>query len=443
MPDLWNFPYFELEFNKQGNIVDPQEVQQALKGIVQAGTTDLLVMSHGWNNDMDEARRLYRVFFERVRNVLDTHTMPGLRGRTFAILGVLWPSKKFGEAELTAGGAASAGSSVESVRLMEQLDELHGVFDAPDADAKLTRAKQLVAQLDDKRSARKEFTELLRTLLSQSPEQEGEVPQQFFTLPGDVIMERLSTPQPLAVPTGRTGSGGAAAVGSGGAASGSAAGLGNLFGGVRAGARNLLNFLTYYQMKERAGIVGKQGLYQVLRKLQQQQSTIKLHLIGHSFGGRLVTAATHGPEGQPSLTVSSLTLLQAAFSHYGFALDYDGSNDGLFRTVVVEHKVKGPILISHTPNDRAVGLAYPIASRITGQIASGLGDPNDPFGGIGRNGAQKTPEAINGAFQLVGGTYTWEAGKVYNLNADTVITSHSDIAKNEVAYALLSAVATV
>ena len=29
-----------------------------------AGVTDLFVMSHGWNNDADAARELYREFFE-------------------------------------------------------------------------------------------------------------------------------------------------------------------------------------------------------------------------------------------------------------------------------------------------------------------------------------------------------------------------------------------
>ncbi len=59
-------------------------------------------------------------------------------------------------------------------------------------------------------------------------------------------------------------------------------------------------------------------------------------------------------------------------------------------------KVNGPILITHTKNDKAVGIAYPLASRINGVKTAALGDENDPYGGIGRNGAQKTPEAVVG-----------------------------------------------
>jgi hypothetical protein len=111
--------------------------------------------------------------------------------------------------------------------------------------------------------------------------------------------------------------------------------------------------------------------------------------------------------------------------------------------VVTEGLVRGPILVSHTVNDRAVGIAYPLASRIANQVASALGDRNDPFGGIGRNGAQNTPEAVDGELlALDAGSYAFEAGKrVFNLGADAFITGHSDICKPEVARAVLAAVA--
>ena len=180
----------------------------------------------------------------------------------------------------------------------------------------------------------------------------------------------------------------------------------------------------------------------LLRKIQSQNSGIKFHLIGHSFGGRLVTAAVLGADDQQPLKVSSMTLLQAAFSHNGFAQHFDGSHDGFFRKIVSGQGVAGPIVITCTQNDKAVGLAYPLASLIAGQNASAIGDKNDVFGGIGRNGAQKTPEASDGTLLKVGGAYQFAAGKLHNLNADAIILGHSDICHNEVAYAILGAVAT-
>ena len=140
-----------------------------------------------------------------------------------------------------------------------------------------------------------------------------------------------------------------------------------------------------------------------------------------------------------------MSLLQAAFSHNGFASKFDKKNDGLFRKVVTEGKVTGPIIATHTRNDRAVGLAYPLASRLASQKASALGDENDTYGGIGRNGAlaKFTPEAATGQLLAVDMAYQFAAGKrIHNLVADKFITDHGDVARAEVAQAVLSAIAT-
>jgi pimeloyl-ACP methyl ester carboxylesterase len=202
-----------------------------------------------------------------------------------------------------------------------------------------------------------------------------------------------------------------------------------------------LNFVTYYQMKERAGTVGENGANEVLRRLRQRAPDLRLHLIGHSFGGRLVTAATAGPADKPAVGVASLTLLQAAFSHNGFGQRFDGSHDGTYRRMVDQGMVSGPVLISHTVNDRAVGLAYPIASQIAGQAAAALGDKNDKFGGMGRNGAQKTPEAVDGTLLRASETYAFGAGKIHNLQSDAFISHHGDVTGAEVVHAFLTGVA--
>jgi hypothetical protein len=138
-----------------------------------------------------------------------------------------------------------------------------------------------------------------------------------------------------------------------------------------------------------------------------------------------------------------MALLQAAFSHNGFAHQFHEGRDGFFRKVVLADKVQGPILVTHTRNDQAVGFMYPLASLLAGQDAAALGDANDRFGGIGRNGAQKTPEALHGKLLPAGGAYTFQADKkIYNLDSDPFISGHSDICRDEVAHAILAAVAT-
>jgi pimeloyl-ACP methyl ester carboxylesterase len=192
-------------------------------------------------------------------------------------------------------------------------------------------------------------------------------------------------------------------------------------------------------MKARAGTVGSTGVAEVLRRVREQSPEIKLHLIGHSFGGRLVTAAAHAlPDNTPAITV---TLLQAAFSHNGLSANFLDGEPGFFRDVIAKKRVSGPIIITHTKNDRAVGIAYPLASRVAFQKGSALGDANDPYGGMGRNGAQRTAEVSSGERTLKGAgqPYSFERGAIYNLLADDFISDHGTVHGPEVAYAILSA----
>jgi hypothetical protein len=192
---------------------------------------------------------------------------------------------------------------------------------------------------------------------------------------------------------------------------GGALGIKDFFGGILSAARKVLNFTTYYQMKERAGVVGRVGVSQVLKQIRQVAPHIKIHLIGHSFGGRVVTSAADALDGSAATKPNSMSLLQTAFSHNGFAEKFDGKRDGFFRGVVKGSKIAGPIIITHSINDTAVGIAYPLASKLSGDDDAGFGDAKDRFGGIGRNGAQHTPEADNNSpLGSVGIVYTFQRG---------------------------------
>src|SRR5262249_4820962 len=112
MADIAGFPYYRVEFNKKATPADPAQVEAVLDAVEPAaGLTDLLVVSHGWNNDMADAQSLYEALFQRFRDALDIRLVPGVADHKFAVLGVFWPSKKFAEEELIPGGAASISSA--------------------------------------------------------------------------------------------------------------------------------------------------------------------------------------------------------------------------------------------------------------------------------------------------------------------------------------------
>ncbi|KAA9338967.1 alpha/beta hydrolase family protein [Adhaeribacter soli] len=430
MKNLSGFPYFEIQFTKEGFAYAEDEENQLLNYVGNKDNLDLIVISHGWNNDMDEARELYRNFISKLKAEIDKHK--GFN-KNIAIAGVLWPSKKFADKELIpGGGAASLDSSNEEGELLLYLESLKGFFDeSKTGDKILEEAKSLVKDLKNKES-QGEFVRKMNSLYCQAVNLEEYQAKEDELVPLNLENPQLlfESVQDLSSEDVDRNTSGASSINTG--VDGGAAGIGSFFGSVYDGARNLINYVTYYQMKERAGKVGSLGLNPLLKKIKQKNSNVKLHLIGHSFGGRLVTAAVAGSTVNEAVEVNSLTLLQAAFSHYGFAQNYEKGKDGFFRRVV--KKVNGPILISHTHNDTAVGIAYAIASRIARQVGERLGDANDKFGGIGANGALTTPEAENNNLPLrKDHQYNFIAGKIYNLNGDTCISNHSDICKEEVA----------
>jgi hypothetical protein len=436
MDTIAGFPFLALEITKDGQVFKPEQtiaIQQAVQDVGAAKPTDLIVISHGWNNDMAEARDLYQGLLGNVASLMSNRV--SFAQRKFAVVGVFWPSKKFADTELIpAGGAASLGedgADISSSALKQKLEALKGTFDVPD-ERPLDRAKALVDGIEDSVAKQEEFVNIIRSLVPDKPADTTDDASDRFIKDSPREILAVMAPPSIALPAANAGG-----ISLGMDEVGGAASLEDFFNGMKAAAWRLLNYATYYQMKERAGVVGK-ALNGVLASARSLRPDLAIHLIGHSFGARVVTAAA---DGASALRLSSLSLLQGAFSHNGFTEKFDGSHDGFFRKVVAQSKIAGPILATHTVNDKAVGIAYPLASRLASDNASALGDENDQYGGIGRNGAVRmtSSECVQGTLLPATGTYQFLAGKVYNLKADAVISGHSDVKGPQVANAIIFA----
>src|SRR6476469_3858017 len=118
MPVQIPYPYFELRFDANGKPVDPHQLSTLLDGLRQGKATDVFIAAHGWNNDPKEAHDLYQELFT---NVKGQEASVGVAGRTFAVAGVIWPSKKFDAAD-DKPNAASLGDGL--ARLRAQVDTL-------------------------------------------------------------------------------------------------------------------------------------------------------------------------------------------------------------------------------------------------------------------------------------------------------------------------------
>ncbi|MFS0732685.1 hypothetical protein ABC304_11845 [Microbacterium sp. 1P10UB] len=417
-------PYTEVRFDEKGAPAEPDQLDEAASLVSEKNATDVILLSHGWNNTPAQARDLYERIVASMVAVRDR--VPGATERRIVIVGMIWPSIQWAaEEDSGAGAGIQDDAAVLAAEVRARVED----------DATATRLVALIPRLRTDSAAQSDFVALLRGTLPRSTKGEDEAA--FTALktadPSELFEAAKDSGSDAAAPAAV---GGAADIDPAGLAPLEAGGAAGFFDGLVSAARNLLNVTTYYTMKERAGVVGRKGMARLLGELHAAAPDARLHLVGHSFGGRAVTAAALAADAP----VSSLSLLQAAYSHFGMAHDWDDAGtDGLFAAVPA--RIRGPVLVTFTHNDKAVGVAYPVASRLARQVGAGLGDENDPYGGIGRNGALKTPASLPATDLIeVGGAYAFRAGHVSSLRADAFVSGHSDIAGRQVAYAVLTAI---
>src|SRR5262245_5815604 len=123
----------EFQFDKEARLLTSENEALAVQALTALGAQALpVVISHGWNNDMDEARTLYREFLRH----LEQHA--GAAASRIVALGILWPSKRFAEGDLIPGGAASFDNDPKGDQaIRDRLQELKHVFDDAAADERL------------------------------------------------------------------------------------------------------------------------------------------------------------------------------------------------------------------------------------------------------------------------------------------------------------------
>ncbi|MFB7396700.1 serine-threonine protein kinase [Streptomyces sp. NPDC056191] len=398
-------PYREITFDKEGD--GPAGQPAALAALARQGLTDLVVFAHGWNSAPAGATRLCSDFFEPFPGLL----APGVEA---GYAGVIWPSMMF------------TGEPVPDYRAL--------VTVLPEKEPVLDRLTELLATAPADEAAFAEFGALLRELTDVTVDGDGRA---GAAGPREPVPAFLVT-DPLEVCALFT----EALEADAGAAEGFRAGLGRYW----KGAREVLRQATYYVMKKRAGRVGESGLGPLLGEVARAAPRVRVHLVGHSMGARLVAYALKGlPSG--ARPVASVTLLQGAFSHYAFAarLPHDPGRAGALRDL--QNRVRGPVVACYSRHDTALGVFYPLACRLAGDSASltraaGLLGSDDPrWAAIGHDGVQAVPGTAVRPLAAVLRDGVPASGCVSVDTAD-VVRSHSDICRAELARVVVSAART-
>jgi hypothetical protein len=412
MTDIAGLPYYEVTFAADGTLTADGGLRA---GAAAGGVTDLFILSHGWNDSTDSARSLYQGMFTLLAGML------GGRRATSAAVGVFWPSLLFPEDDPATPDTPSTGA-------------------------------QLAGALAPSFPGKEQDLAAMGTMLDAQPQDAAQL-QQFHQLASGLVTSPPLAPEdagPQAAITGDTSAvfGHAAVMAKTPATA--AQGLPNPFTTLWSGAREVLRTMSYYEMKNRAGVIGRNGLGPLVAALGASAPGLRVHLIGHSFGARLVAYSLTGlPDAAAGAAspVKSLTLVQGAFSHFSFAAPTPCTAVAAGALAGARNRVDGPLLSTFTAADRAVGWWYPAASMLAHQNAESLTDLTYEWGGMGHDGFQQSPPAVTVPLRPPGQAYGFKTGGVYLLDANKVICAnqsqfsgaHSDIQHPEVLWAVLSA----
>jgi hypothetical protein len=417
---------FRLSFDEQGNLLtsDAETLRRVVAAAHQA--TDIFIFSHGWWNDPASAECRYSRFI----NALRARRPPVLTPETFrpVLVGIYWPSAIFplDKGDCDSGPASAPAAPLESGGSPDLSPAITAWARAafptaarrPEFAGELARVTVLLD--GERRGARltqQQGEELTATLMrwrdagrlggagivTEGPEDLG-----FTGVPSDVAT-RWTKRQ-----GGTTGS------------------PTESFGVVK--WMEFANVFTFWSMKDRAGIIGSRGVYDLIRALQDRRAQgLRVHLIGHSFGGKLLSAAITGHGREPANVVDSFLIFQGAFSHFAFSkadeirrLGITTARDGLYAEIVTHRRVTGLLAVTYSRQDQANQVVYPRGVLVSGDFLEATGVAR--YGSVGADGMQgPAVERVTLATGGLSGRLRPDGPRLFNIDASNVIRGHSDL----------------
>ncbi len=390
-----------LTFTEDGLPTDPNEQAQIITALqsAQPPISDLWIFSHGWNNSRDDALHLYND--ECIPRMQDAIAILQPEQYNPLYVGVIWPSKGWADFfnQLQPATDSSASSHLQEVSLsgahvpIATASSLPKVILPPIARVPISKADFLNAyaafplwqnkpreqympqlgELYDYMSTPEPtdadieaFFKILQGMAVEDPRPESLTRSMASIKPAEGIawirnyhaMAQQSGSQQMRVE--------AIAANQNNASSTDA---GNWFDSFL----NVFRVFTFWQMKNRAGVVGTNGVYAFLVAIKQQFPQLRVHLLGHSFGGRLVSAAVYNITQQSPLPqnvtlpfVNTLITLEGAFSQFAFTKDIpiEPGQQGTYNPVVEQHVVAHPLVAIYSQNDTANRVFYPLGMSL-------------------------------------------------------------------------------
>jgi hypothetical protein len=198
--------------------------------------------------------------------------------------------------------------------------------------------------------------------------------------------------------------------------------------------RNIVRTLTVYQMKDRAATIGGRGLGPLLTEMLSGAKPARVHLVGHSYGAKVVLSALSQVK-EGAAKADSVLLLQPAVNGWCFAGNVNNRNyPGGYRGVL--ERVRQPILTTYTKNDSPLTKFFHLAVRRRDDLGelkvamAGRPKPPNEFGALGgfRPAGLADSDCQFIDLKPVGESYDLtQPLKVWALNGDAAIRSHGEV----------------
>jgi hypothetical protein len=416
---------------RDGNIMS----ETLMRRVAEAPVTDVLLMSHGWLGDVPAAIAQYDKWVETMVALQPDRDAARHKRAGFnpVIVGLHWPSLPWGDEMIPVGGGSLLLTGGEVQTSIEAHVEAYAsrIASTPEARAAIRSILEAAYKEPGAKTLSSEIRDAYAILFAESGLEIGDASgrpgadQDGFD-PASIISDVRGEEK--------------AGVGSG------LLGFGD---DLRDEVLMPLRQLSFWKMKDRARQFGETGSHELLTQLQTAAPSARFHLMGHSFGCIVVSAAVAGsPDAAaPPLPVDSLFLVQGALSLWSYAssIPYALGTAGYFHQIVQRGLVRGPIVTTRSTHDTAVGRFYPLGAQLKRQFV--LGEEYPQYGGTGAFGIRGLVSVDDMPMQSVNFAYDFHGGRVYNIEASAIIKSgvgasgaHSDIAHPEVAHVFWAAV---
>jgi hypothetical protein len=413
-------PFYVVPFDKRGVCVGPQTRDMLIDEARRA--TDIFVFSHGWNTVRASALHHYDAFIAEFLRLRTEFSPTPARDYRPLLAGVFWPSTALvapGEqGPDIAGGNGGRGMAPELLDLAGELGEEDAAALCRELDRPRLTQEQALA-----------VARLLTPVLERSPDDLGVA----SVSPEDLVAAWQAAPD-LAAPTV------AASTAAGGfiaddepaprEATETEPRAAGLFDALD--PRNIVRLTTVLLMKDRAGTVGASGVADLLARLRgAAASDARIHLVGHSYGCRLLLSALCHPADARSVTVDSALLLQPAVSCYCFApagAIPGMSGPGGYHDAA--QRCRGPIVCTYSANDLPLTQFFHWAARRRADLGEAA------LGGYGPQGVPATQlDAVEAPTP-----YTFGGPGIVGLRSDGIIKGHGDVTSRATAWMLLNQV---